>query len=83
MDSLEKYQNIITSILSEYVKIPYANRQLETKLIIDKTAMNYIAMTLGWEGEERVHVVLSILKLLMEKSGFNVMVVNMALPMNL
>ncbi|MCC5622351.1 XisI protein [Nostoc sp. CHAB 5715] len=55
MDTLEKYQKIIEDILNEYIKIPYANRQLETKLIIDRTATNYIVMTLGWQGEERVH----------------------------
>lgn len=55
MDTLEKYQKIIEEILNEYIKIPYANRQLETKLIIDRTATNYIVMTLGWQGEERVH----------------------------
>lgn len=55
MDTLEKYQKIIEDILTEYVKIPYAYGQLETKLIIDRTATNYIVMTLGWQGEERVH----------------------------
>ncbi|MBD2608109.1 XisI protein [Scytonema hofmannii FACHB-248] len=55
MDTLEKHQKIIEEILSEYIKIPYANRQLQTKLIIDRTATNYIVMTLGWQGEERVH----------------------------
>ncbi|MEH2178629.1 XisI protein [Nostoc sp.] len=53
MDTLEKYQKNIKYILTEYVKIPYG--QLETKLIIDRTATNYIVMTLGWQGEERVH----------------------------
>lgn len=55
MDTLEKYQKIIEDILTDYIKIPYANRQLEIKLIIDRTATNYIVMTLGWQGEERVH----------------------------
>ena len=55
MDTLETYQKIIEDILNEYIKIPYSNRQLETKLIIDRTATNYIVMTLGWQGEERVH----------------------------
>ncbi len=36
MDTLENYQKIIENTLTEYVKIPYINRQLETKLIIDK-----------------------------------------------
>ena len=48
MDTLEKYQKNIEDILTEYVKIPYAYGQLETKLIIDRTATNYIVMTLGW-----------------------------------
>ncbi|OYD95478.1 XisI protein [Nostoc sp. 'Peltigera membranacea cyanobiont' 210A] len=55
MDTLETYQKIIEDVLNEYIKIPYSNRQLETKLIIDSTATNYIVMTLGWQGEERVH----------------------------
>jgi septum formation topological specificity factor MinE len=55
MDTLDKYKKIIEDILTEYVKIPYAYGQLETKLIIDRTATNYIVMTLGWQDEERVH----------------------------
>jgi hypothetical protein len=55
MDTLEKYQKSIADILNEYIKIPYANRQLKTQLIIDSTATNYIVMTVGWQGEERVH----------------------------
>ncbi|MEH2368512.1 XisI protein [Nostoc sp.] len=55
MDTLETYQKIIEDVLNEYIKIPYSNRQLKTKLIIDSTATNYIVMTLGWQGEERVH----------------------------
>ena len=41
MDTLDKYKKIIEDILTEYVKIPYAYGQLETKLIIDRTATNY------------------------------------------
>lgn len=55
MDTLKKNRQIIETILSEYVKIPYSLQELESELIIDKQENNYLVMTLGWEGEKRVH----------------------------
>ena len=55
MDTLTNYRQIIDNILTEYVKIPYSHRELESELIIDKNENNYLVMTLGWEGEKRVH----------------------------
>lgn len=55
MDTLKNYRQVIENILTEYVKIPYSLQELESELIVDKQENNYLVMTLGWEGEKRVH----------------------------
>lgn len=67
MDTLKKYRQIIENILTEYVRIPYSHRELESKLIVDKTDNNYLVMTLGWEGEKRVHGCIIHLEMIDEK----------------
>lgn len=55
MDTLDRYRQIITEILTEYSKIPYAVGELERHLIIDKPANNFILLTIGWQNRKRVH----------------------------
>ncbi|MEM6753207.1 MAG: XisI protein [Cyanobacteria bacterium P01_C01_bin.38] len=67
MDTLTSYRQIIENILTEYVKVPYSNRELESELIIDKKENNYLIMTLGWEGEKRVHGCIIHIEIIDEK----------------
>lgn len=67
MDTLISYRQIIENILTEYVKVPYSNRELESELIIDKKENNYLVMTLGWEGEKRVHGCIIHIEIIDEK----------------
>ncbi|MEM1392430.1 MAG: XisI protein [Cyanobacteria bacterium P01_H01_bin.150] len=67
MDTLTSYRQIIENILTEYVKVPYSNRELESELIIDKKENNYLVMTLGWEGEKRVHGCIIHIEIIDEK----------------
>lgn len=67
MDTLTSYRQIIENILTEYVKVPYSNREFESELIIDKKENNYLVMTLGWEGEKRVHGCIIHIEIIDEK----------------
>ncbi len=67
MDTCLNYRQIIENILTEYVKVPYSNRELESELIIDKKENNYLVMTLGWEGEKRVHGCIIHIEIIDEK----------------
>ncbi|CAC5343750.1 MULTISPECIES: XisI protein [Planktothrix] len=55
MDTLTKYQTIIYQILNEYAKIPYSYGELERRFIISEDKNSYLLMTLGWQGDQRVH----------------------------
>ncbi len=56
MDKLTEYPAIIQRLLTEYVELSRRNPNpdLETFLIVDEARANYIWMTLGWQGSERV-----------------------------
>ncbi|VXD11287.1 XisI protein [Planktothrix serta PCC 8927] len=55
MDTLTQYQTIIYKILSEYAQIPYFYGELERRFIISEDKNSYLLMTLGWQGDQRVH----------------------------
>ena len=55
MDNLDKYQDIITQVLTEYAQIPYAHGELERKLVIDQKGKNFLLLTIGWQNKTRVH----------------------------
>lgn len=54
MDSLE-YHQIITEILQEYAKLPYAHGNLERKLIIGEDHKSYALFTVGQLNNKQVH----------------------------
>jgi len=55
MDKLKQYQDIIKEVLTEYAAIPYAKFDLKSELIINENANRYLIITMGWEGDVRVH----------------------------
>jgi hypothetical protein len=57
MDKIAKYESAILQILKEYAAIPYANLDAENRLLIDREKFNYQLVTIGWEGNRRVHAV--------------------------
>lgn len=67
MDNLDKYRDIITGVLTEYAKIPYAYGELERKLIIDKERNNFLLLTIGWQNKTRVHGTLVHLEIINDK----------------
>ena len=55
MDSIDKYRQIITKVLTEYAQIPYAYGELQRQLIIDPTQTHFLLLTIGWQNKTRVH----------------------------
>jgi hypothetical protein len=50
MDKLEKYRQIIKSILTEYASIPVANSFIDCYTIFDTEKDHYQVMNVGWDG---------------------------------
>ncbi|MDD1414072.1 XisI protein [Dolichospermum sp. ST_con] len=55
MDKLEKYRNYIQSILQEYSQYQPSYGDVELQLMIDREHDHYQLMTVGWNGEKRIH----------------------------
>lgn len=55
MDTLTQYQTIIYQVLNEYAQIPYSYGELERRFIISEDKNSYLLITLGWQGDQRVH----------------------------
>ncbi len=52
---ITKYSEIICRLLNEYGQIPYSYGELERRFIISEDKNSYLLMTLGWQGDKRVH----------------------------
>ena len=55
MATVTDYADIIERILDPYSKIPYAHGNLTCEAIYDRPRGRFVLMTLGWDGDERVH----------------------------
>ncbi|WP_414548353.1 XisI protein [Anabaena sp. CCY 0017] len=55
MDKLEKYRNYIENILKEYSQYKPSYGDVELQLVIDRENNHYQLMTVGWDGEKRIH----------------------------
>jgi hypothetical protein len=55
MDKLEKYRNYIENILKEYSQYKPSYGDVEIQLVIDRENNHYQLMTVGWDGEKRIH----------------------------
>ena len=53
--TLDRYRQIIESILLEYTKIPYAHGEVDTEAVFDRVRDRYLLMTTGWDRGRRVH----------------------------
>jgi hypothetical protein len=51
MDSvtLDRYRQIIESILLEYTKIPYAYGEIQTEAVFDRVHDRYLLVNTGWD----------------------------------
>lgn len=55
MDKLEKYRHYMESIIEEYSQYKPSYGDVELQVIIDKEHNHYQLMTVGWNGEKRIH----------------------------
>ncbi len=55
MDKLEKYQNIVEKIITEYAAIPYAYGEIERRTMFDREKNSYLLYIVGWNNRGRIH----------------------------
>src|SRR5437899_10883589 len=55
MDRLERYRQIVRSLIAEYARYKPSHGQIETEAIVDRDRDHYEVMHVGWDGVRRVH----------------------------
>jgi hypothetical protein len=55
MDTVERYRQLVQSIIAEYAQIPYAHGDIQCETVSDRASDRYLLMLVGWEGIRRVH----------------------------
>ncbi|NJK29558.1 MAG: XisI protein [Acaryochloris sp. RU_4_1] len=55
MDKLEHYRQVIQKLLTEYVKTPIANGEIESQIVFDTQRDHYQVIDVGWDGYRRVY----------------------------
>lgn len=55
MDQLNRYQQIIRSVLAPYATIHYANVPVRNRLVFDDEHGQYLIMSEGWDGNRHLH----------------------------
>ncbi len=58
MDRLNDFRRIICDVLSEYVRIQYANGDIQNEAVFDSANDRYLIVSVGWQDARRVHGVL-------------------------
>lgn len=55
METLERYREIIESVLNQYTQIPYAYGDIHTEAVFDRSNDRYLLVNVGWDRGRRVH----------------------------
>ncbi len=55
METVERYRAIVEKILEDYAAVPYAQKNYERELVLDRKRDRYLLLTLGWDGRRRVY----------------------------
>jgi XisI protein len=58
MDQLDKYRQIIRTVLKPYADISYANVDVKNRAAFDTETDQYIILSEGWENSQQLHGVL-------------------------
>ncbi len=46
---------MIETILSDYASLPYSYADIQSEVVFDRNRDRYLWMSVGWDGERRVH----------------------------
>ncbi len=52
---LDYYRQVIETILSDYASLPYSYADIQSEVVFDRNRDRYLWMSVGWDGERRVH----------------------------
>lgn len=52
---LDHYRQVIETILSDYASLPYSYADIQSEVVFDRNRDRYLWMSVGWDGERRVH----------------------------
>jgi hypothetical protein len=55
MDRLEIYRQIIRNVLAQYLKLQYANGEIQNEAVYDRENDRYLVVSVGWQGAKRIH----------------------------
>jgi hypothetical protein len=55
MDRLDRYSQIIRTVLKPYVEIAYANVKVKNRQIFDRETDRYIILSEGWDRQQHLH----------------------------
>ncbi|WP_404788245.1 XisI protein [Altericista sp. CCNU0014] len=55
MDTIDRYRQAIQTLLTNYIKVPIANGEIESQAVFDTQRDHYQIMNVGWDGHRRVH----------------------------
>jgi XisI protein len=55
VDKLERYRQIIREILTPYTLIRYSNGDITNEAVFDRENDRYTVISVGWQGNHRVH----------------------------
>jgi len=58
MDAMIVWRDIIERVLNEYTAIPYAHGDIECEAVFDRQRDRYMLVSIGWNGDRRVHYTL-------------------------
>src|SRR5437899_12978770 len=55
MDRLERYRQIVRSLIADYARYKPSHGQIETEAVVDRDRDHYEVLHVGWDGVRRVH----------------------------
>jgi hypothetical protein len=67
MDQLDKYRQIIRTVLKPYADISYANVDVKNRAAFDTETDQYIILSEGWENTQHLHGVLIHVEIMDDK----------------
>ncbi len=55
MDPIDAWRDLIERLLTERANLPYANKDLHSRVVFDRAHDSYLLVEVGWNGSERLH----------------------------